>query len=45
MKQLSKTEIATMEGGGTYNQDDAEGFSRIMGLPSRVQGHVRPRKY
>ena len=37
--------IATMEGGGSYNQDDAEGFLRIQGLPSRVQGSVRPRKY
>jgi len=37
--------IATMEGGGSYNQDDAEGFLRIQGLPSRVQGSIRPRKY
>jgi argininosuccinate synthase len=37
--------IASMEGGGSYNQDDAEGFLRIVGLPSRVQGHVRPRQY
>ena len=37
--------IATMEGGGSYNQDDAEGFLRIQGLPSRVQGRVRPRDY
>ena len=37
--------IATMEGGGSYNQDDAEGFMRIQGLPSRVQASVRPRKY
>ena len=36
--------IATMEGGGSYNQDDAEGFLRIQGLPSRVQGKVNPRK-
>ncbi len=35
--------IATMEGGGTYNQTDAEGFLRIQGLPSRVQARVRPR--
>ncbi len=28
--------IATMEGGGAYNQDDATGFLRIQGLPSRV---------
>ena len=37
--------IATMEGGGSYNQTDAEGFLRIQGLPSRVQGRVRPRRY
>ncbi len=37
--------IATMEGGGSYNQDDAEGFLRIQGLPSRVQGRVRPRDF
>ncbi len=37
--------IATMEGGGSYNQTDAEGFLRIQGLPSRVQGRVRPRSY
>ncbi len=33
--------IATMEAGGTYNQDDAEGFIRIQGLPYRVQGLLR----
>ena len=37
--------IATMEGGGDYNQTDAEGFLRIQGLPSRVQAKMRPRKY
>jgi argininosuccinate synthase len=37
--------IATMEGGGSYNQTDAEGFLRIQGLPSRVQAKVNPRKY
>jgi argininosuccinate synthase len=42
---LYDAEIATMEGGGSYNQDDAEGFLRIQGLPSRVQGSVRPRSY
>lgn len=35
--------IATMEGGGSYNQTDAEGFLRIQGLPSRVQAGIRPR--
>ncbi|QDT58431.1 Argininosuccinate synthase [Stieleria bergensis] len=42
---LYDAEIATMEGGGSYNQDDAEGFLRIHGLPSRVQGTVTPREY
>ncbi len=37
--------IATMEGGGSYNQTDAEGFLRIAGLPCRVQGRVTPRSY
>jgi len=37
--------VATMEAGGSYNQTDAEGFLRIVGLPSRVQGRARPRKY
>ena len=37
--------IATMEGGGAYNQDDAEGFLRIQGLPCRVQGRVTPRSF
>ena len=35
--------IASMEGGGSYDQTDAEGFLRIVGLPLRVQGRVRPR--
>jgi argininosuccinate synthase len=37
--------IATMEGGGSYNQDDAEGFLRIQGLPLRVQGRIHKRPY
>jgi argininosuccinate synthase len=37
--------IASMEAGGSYNQTDAEGFLRIMGLPSRVQGRARPRTF
>jgi argininosuccinate synthase len=37
--------IATMEGGGSYNQTDAKGFLRIQGLPCRVQGRVVPRSY
>ena len=35
--------IATMEGGGSYNQTDAEGFLRLQGLPHRVQGQSRKR--
>jgi len=42
---LYDAEVASMEGGGSYNQDDAEGFLRIMGLPSRVQGSISPREY
>jgi argininosuccinate synthase len=37
--------IASMEGGGSYNQTDAEGFLRIQGLPHRVQGRITPRKF
>ncbi len=29
--------IATMEGGGSFNQNDSSGFLRIQGLPLRVQ--------
>ncbi len=32
--------IATMEKGGSYNQDDATGFLRIKGLPLRVQAKI-----
>ncbi|MDO4576304.1 MAG: argininosuccinate synthase [Planctomycetia bacterium] len=35
--------IATMEGGGSYDQTDAEGFLRIVGLPCRVQAKRHPR--
>lgn len=42
---LYDEDIATMEGGGTYNQDDAEGFLRIQGLPGRVQARINPRDY
>lgn len=42
---LYKADIASMEAGGSYDQTDAEGFLRIMGLPVRVQGSVRPRPY
>ena len=42
---LYDEDIASMEKGGDYDQTDAEGFLRIMGLPGRVQGLVRPRQY
>lgn len=42
---LYDEDIATMEGGGSYNQDDAEGFLRIQGLPGRVQARILPRSY
>ena len=38
---LYSEDIATMEGGGSYNQDDATGFLRIAGLPLRVQARRR----
>jgi argininosuccinate synthase len=37
--------MASMEAGGSYDQTDAEGFLRLQGLPGRVLGRVRPRKY
>lgn len=37
--------IASMEAGGTYDQTDAEGFLKIVGLPLRVQGRSRQRAY
>ena len=42
---LYDDKIASMEAGGSYNQTDAEGFLRLMGLTGRVQGRVRPRAY
>jgi argininosuccinate synthase len=44
-KSLYDAGIASMEGGGSYNQTDAEGFLRLQGLPVRVQGRVNPRTY
>jgi argininosuccinate synthase len=44
-KSLYDEGIASMEGGGSYNQTDAEGFLRIQGLPHRVQGRVHPRSF
>ena len=43
-ESLYDAAIASMEGGGSYDQTDAEGFLRILGLPLRVQGGIRPRK-
>ncbi len=44
-KSLYDEGIASMEGGGSYNQTDAEGFLKIQGLPLRVQGKMTPRKF
>ena len=44
-QSLYDAAVASMEGGGSYDQTDAEGFLRLQGLPSRVQGTVRPRSY
>jgi argininosuccinate synthase len=44
-KSLYDEGIASMEGGGSYNQTDAEGFLRIQGLPVRVQGRMNRRTY
>jgi argininosuccinate synthase len=38
---LYDANIATMEAGGSYNQDDATGFLRIVGLPTRVMAGVK----
>ncbi|TWT51865.1 Argininosuccinate synthase [Thalassoglobus neptunius] len=39
--------IASMEAAdeADYNQNDAEGFLRILGVPLRVQGKARPRQF
>jgi argininosuccinate synthase len=40
---LYDANIATMEAGGSYNQDDATGFLRIQGLPTRVMANLKQR--
>jgi argininosuccinate synthase len=43
-ESLYDAAIASMEGcGSTYDQTDAEGFLKIMGVPLAVQARVRPR--
>ena len=43
-QSLYDAAIASMEGcGSTYDQTDAEGFLKIMGVPLAVQAKVRPR--
>ncbi|MDO8428928.1 MAG: argininosuccinate synthase [Candidatus Diapherotrites archaeon] len=37
---LYSEKIATMEGGGTFNQDDSTGFLKIQGLPLKVQAGI-----
>ena len=40
---LYDANIATMEAGGSYNQDDATGFLRIQGLSTRVMADLKAR--
>jgi argininosuccinate synthase len=40
---LYDANISTMEAGGSYNQDDATGFLRIVGLPIRVMANIQAR--
>ncbi len=42
-ESLDDAAIASMEGGGSYDQTDAEGYLRILGLPLRVQAGPRRR--
>ncbi len=42
---LYDANVASMEAGGSYNQNDAEGFLRIASLPSKVIARVSPRSY
>ena len=44
-QSLYDAEVASMEGGGSYDQSHAEGFLRLQGLPGLVQARVRPRAY
>ena len=44
-KSLYDDDIATMEGGGSFDQDHAEGFVRLQGLSSRAQAKHNPREY
>ena len=36
--------VSTMEGGGSYNQDDATGFLKIKGLPFKVQARLNHKR-
>lgn len=38
---LYKADIATFDGGESYNQKDATGFINIFGLPSKIESSVR----
>ena len=35
---LYRTDLSSFTMGESYNQKDAEGFIRILGLPSRTRG-------
>ncbi len=39
---LYRTELSSFTMGDSYNQKDAEGFIRILGLPSRSRARLRP---
>jgi len=38
---LYRTDLSSFTMGGSYNQKDAEGFIRILGLPSRSRTRSR----
>jgi len=38
---LYRTDLSSFTMGDSYNQKDAEGFIRILGLPSRTRARAR----
>ncbi len=43
-QSLYRTDLAAFTMGGTYNPKDAEGFIRLLGLPSRVRAALEQEK-
>ncbi len=39
---LYRTDLSSFTMGDSYDQKDAEGFIRILGLPSRSRAQLRP---